>query len=450
MLIAVVYAYKANDGVPLKSKYRLSIELKDAANLVVGNEVRMAGARVGTIEKIEPKTQPNGENIAVMSLKLDKEVGELPKDSTFLVRPRSLLGLKYLQITRGDSAAKFKSGATVPLANARPEPVEFDQVLDTFDRPTREAVKTNLEGFGDAFAGRGRELNRSIEDLPHLLKELEKTSRTLALKETNLGGFISSMGSTFSELSQVANDQADLFANTNTTFSALASVSDDLAASIRSAPQLLNTVSSELPKQRPFLRNATQLAAKLRPGLATLPASSSDLASITKNGTVMFENAVGLNKRLATSFTTLKEFSEDPQVSLGLVSLTETMDSLQPTLAFVKPSQTVCNYVSLFFRNIASAHSETDSTGTFQRFGSVIPPEGPNSEGGPASAPADGPEKNNYLHVNPYPYTASPGQPKECEAGNIKYQAGKTVIGNPESDEGKTTEKIAKSKKGGE
>ena len=59
-----------------------------------------------------------------------------------------------------------------------------------------------------------------------------------------------------------------------------------------------------------------------------------------------------------------------------------------------------------------------------------MPTRGVNNAGSPASAPASGPERANHLHYNPYPYTASPGQPKICEAGNERYAAGRTVIGN--------------------
>jgi hypothetical protein len=47
----------------------------------------------------------------------------------------------------------------------------------------------------------------------------------------------------------------------------------------------------------------------------------------------------------------------------------------------------------------------------------VLNAQGPNSEGGPSSAPANGPI-GNYLHADPYPNTGAPGQPKECEAAN--------------------------------
>ena len=114
----------------------------------------------------------------------------------------------------------------------------------------------------------------------------------------------------------------------------------------------------------------------------------------------------------------------------GINRLTETMELLDPTLRFVAPAQTTCNYLALFVRNIASLLSEGDANGTWQRFIIVATPQGPNNEGGPSSAPANGPTVDNHLHANNYPNTAAPGQPKECEAGNEPYRAGRTVIGN--------------------
>ena len=97
------------------------------------------------------------------------------------------------------------------------------------------------------------------------------------------------------------------------------------------------------------------------------------------------------------------------------------MKSAAPTLDYLAPTQTVCNYVTLFFRNISSLLSEGDQNGTWQRFIIVTTPQGPNNEGGPSSGPANGPTIDNHLHTNPYPNTAAPGQPRECEAGNEPY-----------------------------
>jgi hypothetical protein len=86
--------------------------------------------------------------------------------------------------------------------------------------------------------------------------------------------------------------------------------------------------------------------------------------------------------------------------------------------------------VTEWFRNVSSLLSEGDSNGTWQRFIIVATPQGPNSEGGQASKPANGPTPDNHLHTNPYPNTAAPGQPKECEAANEPYIKGKTITSN--------------------
>ena len=134
-------------------------------------------------------------------------------------------------------------------------------------------------------------------------------------------------------------------------------------------------------------------------------------------------------------------------VTLGVRDLTNTAVLLNPTVAFLTPAQTICNYASLWFRNVASLLSEGDSNGTWQRFIIVATPQGPNNEGGPSSAPANGGvpgAQDNYLHTNPYPNTAAPGQTKECEAGNENYIVGKQVIGNVPGNQGTTVDKTTR------
>ena len=124
----------------------------------------------------------------------------------------------------------------------------------------------------------------------------------------------------------------------------------------------------------------------------------------------------------------------------GVKRLAETLEALKPPLDYLAPAQLTCNYVTLWFRNVSSLLSEGDVHGTWQRFIIIATPQGPNNEGGPSSAPANGPTSDNYLHSNPYPNTASPGQPKECESGNEPFPAGRKVIGNPPGKQPAATE----------
>src|SRR5690349_3512296 len=113
ILVAVFLSYNANKGLPFVPTYQVEAEMPSAAQLVVGNDVKIGGTRVGAVTEIKPKTLDDGSVIAVLGLTLDKDAGPLPKDSTLMVRPRSALGLKYVEITRGKSSESFQDGDTI-------------------------------------------------------------------------------------------------------------------------------------------------------------------------------------------------------------------------------------------------------------------------------------------------------------------------------------------------
>ncbi len=154
----------------------------------------------------------------------------------------------------------------------------------------------------------------------------------------------------------------------------------------------------------------------------------------------MLPKTPALNRRLESLLGEVQTFSNDPLVPRGIQSSTALVKSLDPTLEYLAPAQTVCNYLTLWFRNVSSLLSVGDRNGTWQRFIIVATPHGPNNEGGPSSAPADGPDVENHLHTNPYPNTAAPGQPRECESGNERYLKGQTVTSNVPGQQQATTE----------
>jgi phospholipid/cholesterol/gamma-HCH transport system substrate-binding protein len=430
IIVAVFLSYNANQGLPFVPTYQLKAEMPSAANLVVGNDVKIGGTRVGTVSSITPQTESNGTVIAVLGLKLDKDSGPLPVDSTLLVRPRSALGLKYVEITRGHSSQTFDDGATIKLAQAR-TPVELDEFLNMFDDKTRAAAQENLQGFGTAFAGRGESINTAIGAFRPLLRDVIPVMQNLAAPNTQLRNFVFQLGTFNALVAPVAETNASLFVNVDATMRALNEVARPfIQDSITQAKPALDEAIKDFPQQRPFLANTEGLMRELRPGVAALKTAAPALSDALGAGIEVLPNTPPFNKRLESLLQELQTFSNDPLVPQGIKATTTLVKELQPTLDFLAPAQIQCNYVTLFFRNISSLLSEGDRNGTWQRFIIVTTPQGPNGEGGPASAPANGPTQDNHVHINPYPNTASPGQPKECEAGNEPYAIGKTMLGN--------------------
>jgi virulence factor Mce-like protein len=444
VVVAVFLAYNANQGLPFVPTYKLTAQVPNANTLVPGNEVRIGGVRVGTVDEVTPTQDDTGEVVAELDLTLDRSVDPLPADSTVIIRPRSPLGLKYLEVVRGHSSAGFDEGATIPLSQARPEPVEIDEVLSTFNTPTRRAIQINLREFGDALAGRGGDLNNAIRDLKPLVDVATPAMRNLASPSTDLAGFIRGLAQAAGETAPVAEEQAQLFVALDTTFGAFADVARPfIQQTISESVPTLETGNRVLPAIRPFLRHSATMFAALRPGAKSLIANAGTIADATAVGIKVLPLAPAFNAQLDPTAQALLNLSNDASAREGLDDLTNALGVANPALNFVAPAQTVCNYASLLFRNLTDIWRLGDGIGTYQRFINFNPinafADGPNNIGTPSSEPANGPGHANFLHYNPYPHTASPGQTFECESGKEPFPANQ-VIGNAPGNQGIVTE----------
>ena len=446
VIVAVFLAYNANNGLPFVSTYNLKARVPNADALVKGNEVRIGGVRVGIVKKVVPIQLENGEFAAELSLSLDKSAEPLPIDSTMTVRPKSALGLKFLQVTPGNSKRGFKEGETIPVSAAHPEPVDIDQFFDMFDKRTRQAIRQNLAGFGNALAGRGPAINEALGALRRFAVNSQPALRAIVEPSNNFAGFWRSLEALSATVAPVAETQASMFVALDRTFAAFARVSRPyIQDTIEKSPGTLDEVNRDLPAIDPFLRDTGRFFTALRPGVKALAETSPVIAESLHAGIPVLNASPVLNAQLQPTAEALVDFQEAPGVSNGLELLTDTNRLLKPSLTYIGPSQTVCNYWTLTFENVNSAVSAGNKYGNWLNFISNAPPEGENSESGPASAPANGPTAENrqtdenHLHYNPYPKTAAPGQEGICEAGNEKYAKGETVIGNAAELWGTTT-----------
>jgi virulence factor Mce-like protein len=367
--VAVVLAYNANQGLPFVPTYDIKAELPSGANLVVGNEVRVGGFRVGIVDQITPRTvEQNGQtrSIAVVDMNLDKVVEPLATDTQVIVRPRSALGLKYVELTPGTAESSFAAGDTIPLANAG-DPVEFDDLLNTFDQGLRDDSRTALEGFGDAFAGRGASINVALSEFPELFGSLRAVMDNLNDPDTELDQFFLQIGRAAAQVAPVDAVQAQLFTNMADTFEAFSRDPAALQATIEGAPPTLQAGIESFPVQRPFLADFAELSNQLRPAAQELPRSLPAINSMLVRGQNVLPRTVFYNRRLEDVLAAVDELAENPNTKLGLQDLDTLMDVTGPFLQHVNPYQTVCNNASYFLTGLAEDMSEVVPGGTLQR-----------------------------------------------------------------------------------
>ena len=394
-IIAVFIAYNANAGLPFVPTYDVKAEIPTGNKLVKGNEVRVGGFRVGVVDELTPKVvEQDGErkSIAVIAMKLDKTVEPLATDTLIAVRPRSALGLKYVEVTPGDGSSTYTAGDTMPLRNSS-EGLELEDVFSTLDEDTRVNSRASLEGFGDAFAARGNSLNTAIQALNPLFRSLQPVMTNLSDPDTQLDQFFVQLGRSAAQVAPVARVQADLFSNMATTFEAIGRDPRALQATIEKSPPTIDTAVSSFRVQRPFLADFADLSRRLRPAVNELPRSLPAINRAFRVGTPILPRTVDLNNRLRKALVELEDLFENPNTLLTIRDLRTTLAVVRPALEFIAPYQTVCNYFNYFVHPLGEHQSTVVQGGTVQAQGvKTVNMEQPNTYGGiEASRPWDTP-----------------------------------------------------------
>jgi virulence factor Mce-like protein len=432
LTVAVFLSYNANNGLPFVPTQALKVRISNGSNLVTGNEVRSGGYRIGVISDMRPVRLEGGKTGAELDLKLDKTIGGIPMDSRFVIRSRSALGLKYLELTEGSDEESFSDGDTVPASQGT-VPVDLDEFFEMFDEPTRAGAQQSLEGAGDAFAGRGEALGRTIEELPRLFGSLEPVMRNLAAEETGLVDFFAELGDTARVIAPVSAVNARLFTDMADTFAAIGRDEDALQSFIEKSPPTLDVAINSLEAQRPFLTHLAGFSEDFQPAARALRGALPPLNDAIDIGTPVQRRAVAVSQDLEGVMTELEDLTTTPTTNAALRGLTATATTLNPQLRFYGPMITVCNGWSYFWTYIAEHFSEPDITGSSQRALLNVAGRQEDSLGSQdANAPANGQEviegAPQFLKGQDFPHSVTDDGKADCESGQrgwLNRQAGK-------------------------
>jgi ABC-type transporter Mla subunit MlaD len=416
VLVAVFLAYNANTGLPFVPTYDITALVRNADELNRSADVRIGGKRVGLVTDVTAVPTASGEIVARLALKLDQAVGPLPADTLLRVRPRSVIGLKYVQLAVGDATKTIPGGGELPLRNAR-DNVDLQDALDAFDAETRAGIGHVTTELGSGLAARGTDFNTTLAELQPLVRHLTPVMRTLAARETDLDGLLRGLDAASAAVAPVAGELGGLFDGAATTLHAIARVDGAFGRVLDEAPATERAATEALRTATPVLVRATRLAERLEPGVRALPAASRGLAGALDAGAPVLDRAGPLADRLSATLQELRRLIREPATGASVRVLTRALDSLVPTLRFLNPLQTRCNYLGLYMRNGASILSEGDANGNWYRF---MPLQNTPDNPYKGSVPAG-------LHIDPYVDT---GQHGRCVAGNETFAPG-TQTGPP-------------------
>ena len=273
----------------LHKTYGIRATFTDATGLVGGDDVRLAGVRVGKVGKLAVERGK-----AVVTLRVDNRY-RLPADSTFQLRWKNLLGQRFVLVVPPTGARpggrEIAKGARIPTARTS-EAADLSTLLNN-TQPIIARLDTHrlnrvMTTFAAALRGRELVLGRALEDSAALVNTLnaraELIGRSVTDFATLLGGIadhdaevrqlLESMGATASTLAGRAGDLAVATQKAGGFTSALARVlqvsDDDLDVVLGQMRQVLDRVAAN----REVLSKS----------LATLPWTTSAMIRMTSSG----------------------------------------------------------------------------------------------------------------------------------------------------------------------
>ena len=432
LLVAVFLAYNANTGLPFVPTRELKVDIASASNLTVGNDVREGGYRIGLVSGMTPIRLSSGQVGAQLTLKLTRKYGNVPVNSTVSILPLSVLGSKYVDLHKGDAPSVFADGGTLPISQTH-VPVQFDDIFQTFNPPTRRAIQDNLVGIGDTLAGRGPALNDTLAALPALLGHLEPVARNLSDPRTQLTRLIGSLNAFMDTVAPVAPVASRLFTDMATTFEAISRDPAALQDAIAQSPSTLAVGTESLRVAQPLLSDLTRLGHALTPATAELERTLPVLNPAIEAGTTTLKRIPPFNEELQRLLASVKRLAVTPTTNQALNGLTATVDTLNPMVRYLGPYQTVCDDWNYWWTYLADHLSQPTKFGFAQRAllnlaepsgggvgqqGATTPVNGTSGSDSPPLTVFGGQQ---FLHAQSYGAAIDDQGNADCETGQRGY-----------------------------
>ncbi len=305
---------------PGRGTYKVIGLFSTAVGLYPGDDVRVVGVPVGTIDSIEPRA---GDVKITMSV--DDDV-KLPADAHAIIVSPNLVAARFVQLTPAYDAGGpdgggpvLADGATIGL-DSTGVPVEWDEVKDELTKlsqtlgPGEDGLQGPLSEFVDQAATTFDGNGDSFRDA---LRELSQTAGRLGDSRTDLFGTVRNLQVLVNALSQ-SNEQIVQFS------SHVASVSQVLAESSMGLDDTLGTLNTALGDVRGFLdeNNETLIGTvdKLTEFTTLLSNQSEDIEQvlhITPNGLVNFYNIYNPAQGTLAGLLSLPNFANPVQFICG-------------------------------------------------------------------------------------------------------------------------------------
>ncbi|UXA06184.1 MCE family protein [Mycobacterium sp. SMC-2] len=234
-----------------------------ATGIYPGDEVRVAGVKVGNIRSIKP----DGTQIT-MTLNVNHDV-PIPADAKAVIVAQNLVAARYVQLAPAyeSSGPTMPDGAVIPVDRTA-VPVEWDEVKTQLMRlatdlgPTSGVSSTSVSRFIDSAAnamnGNGDKLRQTLAQLSGIGRILADGSGNIVDILKNLQTFVTALRDSNTQIVQFEDHFASLTSVLNGSRSDLDSALNDLSVAVGEVQRFIAGTRDKASEQVQRLANVTQ------------------------------------------------------------------------------------------------------------------------------------------------------------------------------------------------
>jgi phospholipid/cholesterol/gamma-HCH transport system substrate-binding protein len=369
---AMLIAFPALGSNGSSGDYKVRGIFDNGSFMVSGEEVRVAGAKVGTVDSVDVSGDDEivsreggdhavpGKAVIVMNI-TDAGFKDFRTDASCIVRPQSLIGERYVDCTPTQPRAAGQqpppelptipddqpgSGEhLLPLEN-NGTTVDLDLVQNIQRLPFRDRLRLILNDLGAGLAGRGEDLGEVIDRANPALRQTDRVLNILAQQSRQLASLASNGDAVLGPLARNRTHITGFFRNAAIAGQATAERGADLEAALSKFPATLREVHLTMNRLKQFADQGTPLFADLRTSGRYISRATQKLTPFARAGipalTTLGDAAQSAGPKLAASDPVLTDLAATASAA---VPVGNNLSALLDTFVRTKGFEALANFV---------------------------------------------------------------------------------------------------------
>jgi phospholipid/cholesterol/gamma-HCH transport system substrate-binding protein len=247
-------AVNMGQGSVFSSNYTIHAIFSDADGLPTNADVRAIGVDVGKVAAVSHDPAYPGETVATLEIS-DASAVPLYSNGYASVRPKTLLGEKYVDLTVGGGATAepIAAGGYLPIAQTGKD-VSNDEIFNAFDATARQQQQQVLQELNTATFQRSGDIQAILPQLTKVVSDFQPIARLYEKDQPQVDNIFVNFNTFMQTLADEHQQLAGLLNNGSIALGAIAQRDQALITTLQRAAdfstEINNAVAPTIAAQR--------------------------------------------------------------------------------------------------------------------------------------------------------------------------------------------------------